>query len=249
MAPVPVFFYHRCQTNSFRSKSNKAVPKMTFPKGYGLQFSLPEDQLLDFSHAKPEELDIKHERHARGMYPLVILIEVFPQALRMQTPPNWQFDEPRMLIYDALLARALHVPLAEEAAEAAAARKAAVAASEAKTEGASPNAEANSTAEAAAGSASASSPPIVGASAGTDDTTPSKHVHSQSTFFNLVGPLENLELKPIAQKIMVRSLPRGKCSLARRLRADTDVHFTSLLTILLDAGGGHAVLFARDLRH
>jgi len=159
-----------------------------------------------------------------------------------------------------------HVRPAEEAAEAAAAAAP-------KTEGVSAGAEADSTAEAAAGSASASSPPIAGASAGTDDsapaagtavadaasppvlpaatsTAPSKHVHSQSTFFNLVGPPENLELKPIAQKIMVRSAAatEGRRALVEYALTQTGASRYSL-AMLLDAGGGHAVLSARDLRH
>ena len=66
---------------SFRNRGAvRALPTMVFPKGYGQLYSLPDDALLNLGQCTPEDLDMNNDKHTRGMYPLVVHIEVLPDA-------------------------------------------------------------------------------------------------------------------------------------------------------------------------
>jgi hypothetical protein len=192
--------------HSFRSRNTtKGLPSVTFPAGYNQPFTLPDDQPLDLGRQRPEELDMGHEKHPRGLYPLVILLEAFPPEppadgtaasppTHRQTVP-WQNacdpDGPGCALPSTLVS----------AAE-----------TDAPTDTAPSAPVSDTPADATTEPAPAAEPEAAGVEGATplsvpkrEATPPSKHIQSQSSFYNLTAGPNGYEAKPVAQKIMVRA--------------------------------------------
>jgi len=56
-------------------------PVFSFGKGLGQKFTLPQEHLIDLSHYVASDLQVEHEDHVKGIYPLVILISAIPATV------------------------------------------------------------------------------------------------------------------------------------------------------------------------